>query len=162
MVTNTSIRAPSHAKQGTVVVDFKTRGKLTEDRVIAALESLYAGGPVGSAAIGNVVGMQHRQTLKYLHAAKRKGRVKSVEKKSNGQIAGWVPANVKVTASIAEQRAQRAAAAVCELCVAAKPISASQVARHLRAKTATVKQWLKQAERLNLVSAVPYCGWKPA
>ena len=144
------------------MVDFKTRGKLQEDRVVAALESLYAGGSVGSAAIGNVVGMQHRQTLKYLHSAKKKGRVKSVEKKAGGQLAGWVPANVTVTASVAEQKARRAAAAVCELCVDAKPVPASQVAKHLRAKKCTVKQWLKQAERLNLVCAVPYCGWKPA
>lgn len=144
------------------MVDFRTRGKLQEDRVVAALESLYAGGPVGSAAIGSVVGMQHRQTLKYLHAAKEKGRVNSVAKKAGGQIAGWVPANVKVTASVADQKARRAAAVVCELCLDAELVSASRVARHLLVPEGTVARWLKQAARLKLVRSVPYRGWKPA
>jgi len=129
---------------------------------VAALVSLYAGGPVGSGAIGRAVGMQHRQTLKYLHVAKEQGRVKAVEKRAGGQIAGWVPANVQVTASVAEQKARRAAAVVCELCLNAELVSASRVARHLLVPAGTVARWLKQAERMKLVRSVPYRGWKPA
>ena len=157
-----SIRVPSQTKQDTTVMDFRTREKLQEDRVVAALETLYVEKPVGSSAIGSVVGMQHRQTLDYLHAAKKNGRINSVAKKTGGQIAGWVPASVKVTSSVADQKAHAAAAAVTELFLGADPVSASRVARHLLVSAGTVARWLKQAERLQLVRSVPYRGWMPA
>lgn len=144
------------------MIDFKTRGKLQEDRIVAMLESLYAGRPVGSAAIGQGVGMLHNQTLKYLHAAKKKGRVKSVEKKAGGQLAGWVPAHVQVTASVAEQRVRNAAAAVCELSVDNQPVSTSRIDTKLRAEKTAVLRWLNQAQRMGLVRSVKYHGWKPA
>lgn len=159
---NTLIQAPSQTKRVPLVMDFKTRGKAQEDRIVAKLESLYSGGPVGSAAIGRAIGMQHRQVLKYLHAAKKLGRVKALEKQDGGQIAGWIPANVEVMGSVAEQKARRVAAVVCQLCLDRELVSASRIARHLHVPEGTVARWLTQAERMKLVRSVPYRGWKPA
>lgn len=75
-------------------------------------KKLYAGKPVGSAAIGNKVGMLHRRILDYLHQAKDTGKVSLVISGDGGVIRGWVPGHVVVTQTIAEQNAHKAASAV--------------------------------------------------
>ena len=45
------------------MIHFLTSARSQEDRVVAAFKKLYAGKPVGSAAIGNDVGMLHRRVL---------------------------------------------------------------------------------------------------
>ena len=85
------------------MVNFKTRAQRQDERIVATLEQLYNGKPVGSVAIGEAVKMEHRQVLKYLHAAKDDGRAKPVYSGSGGIVRGWVPAHVEVSGSLAEQ-----------------------------------------------------------
>ena len=156
-----SIQANGQAKRGTLVVDFKTRAERQDERIVATLERLYDGEPVGSVAIGEAVGMKHRQVLKYLHAAKEDGRAKPVESSPGGIIRGWVPAHVEVQETLAEQKAKRAASAVSELSADGKLVSASAVSRHLDVPEGTVGRWLKVAESMQLVRSEPRRGWMP-
>ena len=156
------IRANGQTKRDTLVVDFKTRGQRQGNRIVAALDDLYDGQPVGSVAIGEAVQMEHRQVLKYLHEVKDDGRVKPVLSSANGIIRGWVPAHVEVPESLAEQKARRAASAVRELQVDGGLVTANAVARHLRVPVGTIGRWLKVAESMRLVQSEPRRGWKPA
>jgi len=143
------------------VVNFKTRAQRQDERIVAALERLYNGKPVGSVAIGEAVKMEHRQVLKYLHAAKDDGRAKPVYSGSGGIVRGWVPAHVEVSGSLAEQKARRAASAVKELFIDGKLVATRAVARHLDVPAGTVGRWLKVAEAMNLVRSKPRQGWMP-
>ncbi len=66
------------------MVDFKTRGQRQRDRIVAALDELCDGQPVGSVAIGEAIRMEHRQVLKYLHEAKDENLAKPVLSSENG------------------------------------------------------------------------------
>ena len=140
------------------MVDFRTHKETVDDRVVAALNKLYNGKPVGSKAIGKIVGMEHRQTLKYLHRAKDDGLAKPIESSPGGIIRGWVPGHVEFTESMAEQKGRRAAAAVAEL-ANGKPVRTTSVAKHLNVPDATVGRWLKTAETMKLVKSKPKKGW---
>lgn len=103
--------------------------------------------------------MEHAQALKYLHAAKEGGRATPVYSSPGGAIRGWVPAGVDVTETLAEQKARRAAAAVKELSIDGKPVSAAAVGRHLGVSKGTVARWLKLAETMKLVHSMHHSGW---
>jgi hypothetical protein len=52
------------------VVDFRTHKVTVDDRVVAALNMLYDGKPVGSRSIGQAVAGQRRQVFKKITACR--------------------------------------------------------------------------------------------
>ena len=156
------IQARSQTKRETLVLDFKTSKQNQTDRIVATLERLYSGKPIGSPTLGLVCRMEHAQVLKYLHRAKEAGRATPILNVPGGTICGWVPAGVTATESLAEQNATRAASAVKQLARKGRLVATSAVARHLDVPEGTVARWLKYAERMGLVQSEPGQGWKLA
>lgn len=131
------------------------------DGIVATLTELYNGEPVGSSRLGRSYGMSHHQVLIYLHMAKDAGQATPVFSNVGGVIRGWVPANVEVKHTLAEQKAIRAADAVKRL-YAGEPVSMTVVAQELDKPVGTVARWLNAAERMKLVRKPPSrYGWLP-
>ncbi len=141
------------------MIHFQTSANDQEDKIIAAIKSLYSGKPVGSAAIGKEVGMMHRRVLDYLHQAKAAGKVTPVYSSDGGAIRGWVPGHVVVTQTIADQNAHKAAAAVRTLSRNGEYVSTRTLAKHLGTPWKTVARWLKVAQGMQLVKPKHACGW---
>lgn len=75
LTVGTSRKAHGQTKRETLVLNFKTSKQNQMDRIVATLERLYSGKPIGSPTLGLVCRMEHAQVLKYLHRAKEAGRV---------------------------------------------------------------------------------------
>lgn len=143
-------------------MDFKTSKQNQMDGIVATLERLYSGRPIGSPTLGLVFRMEHAQVLKYLHQAKDAGRVTPILNVPGGSICGWVPASATATESLAEQNATRAASAVKQIARKGRLVATSAVARHLEVSEETVGRWLKYAEHMGLVLSETKRGWKLA
>jgi len=161
MLMATAIRAPGQTKRETLVIHFKTSKDDQTDRIVSALERLFVGKPVGSAAIGKACGMQHAQALKYLHRANDAGCATPILSGPNGIIRGWVPSKVAANESIAEVNAKRAAEAVKQLATKSDLVSANDVASLINVPKKTVARWLTFAKQMGLVRSEYRRGWLP-
>ena len=148
--TSTLIRVPNQTKRRPDVIPFKTTKERHIDGIVATLAELYKGDPVSSVRIGRSYGMGHHQVLIYLRMAERAGQATPVLSNAGGVTRGWVPANVEVKHTLAEQKAIRAAEAVKHL-YSGEPVPLRFVARHLNKPKGTIARWLNAPKRMKLV-----------
>lgn len=145
------------------MIEFASLEETRVNDVVEALDAIYAetGKPVSARAIGEVVGMQPPQTLRYLHHAKDAGLAKPMPTHNPNWTKGWVPASVDIPDSPIIEGARLVAKTLAEL-FEGKPISGSAIARALDHDVRPVRSWLAKAETMGLVSQTETRrGWIP-